>query len=53
MVAQGLPGSLVYVLYEELCTQAWCNQDPVVFLGNYGPSKYGNREDQEPVNHVL
>lgn len=35
-VAQGLPGSLMYVLYEELRTQAWCSQDPVDFLGNYG-----------------
>lgn len=52
-VAQGLLGSLMYVLYEELCTQAWCSQDPVGFLGNYGPNKYRDREDQEPVNHVL
>lgn len=37
-VAQGLPGSLMYVLYEELYTQAWCSQDPVGFLGNYGPN---------------
>lgn len=37
-VAQGLPGSLMYVLYEELCTQAWCSQDLVSFLGNYGPN---------------
>lgn len=37
-VVQGLPGSLMYVLYEELCTQAWCSQDPVGFLGNYGPN---------------
>lgn len=47
-MAQGLPGSLMYVLYEELCTQAWCSQHPVGFLGNYGPDKYGDREDQEP-----
>lgn len=39
-VAQGLPGSLMYVLYEELCTKAWCIQDPVGFLGNYGPNKF-------------
>lgn len=32
-VAQGLPGSLMYELYEELCSQ-----DPVGFLGNYGPN---------------
>lgn len=32
-VAQGLPGFLMYVLYEELCTQAWCSQDPVASLG--------------------
>lgn len=37
-MAQGLPGSLMYVLYEELCTQAWCSQDLVGFLGNYGPN---------------
>lgn len=37
-MAQGLPGSLMYVLYEELCAQAWCSQDPVGFLGNYGPN---------------
>lgn len=37
-VAQGLPGSLMYVLYEELWAQAWCSQDPVGFLGNYGPN---------------
>lgn len=39
-VAQGLPGSLMYVLYEELCTQAWCSQDFLAkgFLGNYGPN---------------
>lgn len=34
----------MYVPYEELCTEAWCVQDSVGFLGNYGPKKiWGQR----------
>lgn len=34
----------MYVSYEELCTEAWCIQDPMGFLGNYGPKKiWGQR----------
>lgn len=43
-VAQGLPGSLMYVLYEELCTQAWCSQDPVASLGTMDQTNMGTEK---------
>lgn len=49
---RGLPGTLMYVPYEELRTEAWCIQDPVGFLGNYGPKTFGDREYWESVNRL-